>query len=245
MAGQGVGTMQLVVRASGPPGGAAEVRKPVGRPPATDSADTRRRILVAARACFARYGYDKTTNKDIASAAGITAGAIYHYFPSKQSLFVTLWREVQESVYQAFDRVLDGKERLSDRIKAVMDVAAEMHASDRSLAAFTAISPIEIQRHEELRKDLGDDALAVYHYFEHLVAESSDDLAPGVDAESVVNLLVAVTTGFAQFGATSRATRSHSAAIDSFKLLVDGSLFAADDRRPKETAPAPRRRRSG
>lgn len=245
MATQALGTMQLVARSSGPPGAPVEARKPVGRPPATDSAETRRRILVAARTCFARYGYDKTTNKDIAAAAGITAGAIYHYFPSKQSLFVTLWREVQEMVYEAFDRVLDGKETLSDKIKAVMDMAAEMHASDRSLAAFTAISPIEIQRHEELRKDLGDDALAVYRYFEHLVAGSSDDLAPGVDAESVVNLLVAVTTGFAQFGATSRATRSHGAAIDSFKLLVDGTLFAPDGNRPNGKTAASRRRRSG
>ena len=69
---------------------------------------------------------------------------------------------------------------------------------------------------------LGDDAPAVYRYFEHLVATSAGDLAPGVDVESVVNLLVAVTTGFAQFGATSRATRAHGAAIESFKRLVDG-----------------------
>jgi AcrR family transcriptional regulator len=221
-----LGTMQAVATSSGPVAAPPDMKKPVGRPPATDSAETRRRILAGARTCFGRYGYDKTTNKDIASAAGITAGAIYHYFPSKQSLFVALWREVQAMVFEAFDRALAGKETLSDKIKAVMDVAAEMHADDRSLAAFTAVSPIEIQRHEELRRDLGDDALAIYRYFEDLVAESAADLAGGVAVESVVNLLVAVTTGFAQFGATSRATRSHGAAIDSFKLLVDGGLFA-------------------
>ena len=226
MAIEALGTMQPVARSSRTPAAPADVKKAVGRPPATDSAETRRRILAAARTCFGRYGYDKTTNKDIASAAGITAGAIYHYFPSKQDLFLALWREVQTMVFEAFDRVLDGKETLPDKVKAVMDVAAEMHASDRSLAAFTAISPIEIQRHEELRKGLGDDAPAVYRYFEHLVATSAGDLAPGVDVESVVNLLVAVTTGFAQFGATSRATRAHGAAIESFKRLVDGGLFA-------------------
>jgi AcrR family transcriptional regulator len=240
MANRTLGTMPLVATSSRTPAEPGNGKKPVGRPPATDSAETRRRILAGARTCFARYGYDKTTNKDIASAAGITAGAIYHYFPSKQSLFVALWREVQAMVFDAFDRVLEGKETLSDKIKAVMDVAAEMHANDRSLAAFTAISPIEIQRHEELRRDLGDDALAVYRYFEDLVATSAGDLAPGVDVESVVNLLVAVTTGFAQFGATSRATRSHGAAIDSFKRLVDGGLFATRPARKNGKSANPR-----
>ena len=242
MAVRALGTMQPVPSSSRSNAAAANGKKPVGRPPATDSAETRRRILAGARTCFARYGYDKTTNKDIASAAGITAGAIYHYFPSKQSLFVALWREVQAMVFEAFDRVLEGKETLSDKIKAVMDVSAEMHASDRSLAAFTAISPIEIQRHEELRRDLGDDALAVYRYFERLVATSAGDLAPGVEVDSVVNLLVAVTTGFAQFGATSRVTRSHGAAIDSFKRLVDGGLFAPAPARGNGKAPGSRRR---
>ena len=46
-----------------------------GRPPATDSADTRQAILEAARALFAERGYGAVTNKDVASAAGQLSNA--------------------------------------------------------------------------------------------------------------------------------------------------------------------------
>ncbi len=48
--------------------------------------DRREQILEAALRVFARKGFDKATNKDIAHEAGITAGLIYHYFKSKEDL---------------------------------------------------------------------------------------------------------------------------------------------------------------
>jgi AcrR family transcriptional regulator len=48
--------------------------------------DRREQILEAALSVFADKGFDRATNKDIAVAAGITPGLIYHYFKSKQDL---------------------------------------------------------------------------------------------------------------------------------------------------------------
>jgi AcrR family transcriptional regulator len=48
--------------------------------------ETRRRILVAASRLFARQGYHKTTISDIAQAIGLTTGAIFHHFASKEAL---------------------------------------------------------------------------------------------------------------------------------------------------------------
>lgn len=49
--------------------------------------DRREQIVDAALRAFARKGYARTTNKDIAREAGITPGLIYHYFESKEALF--------------------------------------------------------------------------------------------------------------------------------------------------------------
>jgi AcrR family transcriptional regulator len=94
----------------------------VGRPPATDSAETRRRILAGARTCFGRYGYDKTTNKDIASAAGITAGAIYHYFPSKTQLFKAAVAEKAAELASVIEPSHEGSpvEQLADSLDAYL-----------------------------------------------------------------------------------------------------------------------------
>jgi TetR/AcrR family acrAB operon transcriptional repressor len=49
-----------------------------------------RRILEAAGRLIAHYGYDKTTVADIAQEAGISKGAIYLHFESKEDLFAAL-----------------------------------------------------------------------------------------------------------------------------------------------------------
>lgn len=53
-----------------------------------DSARTRQRILTTARAHFAVHGYDRTTMRSVAAAAGVSANLITRYFGGKRGLFV-------------------------------------------------------------------------------------------------------------------------------------------------------------
>src|SRR5207302_5087033 len=50
----------------------------------------RAQILAAAMACFARQGYHATSMDDVVRESGLSVGAIYSYFPSKEDLFLTL-----------------------------------------------------------------------------------------------------------------------------------------------------------
>ncbi|RME38679.1 MAG: TetR/AcrR family transcriptional regulator [Thermoflexia bacterium] len=54
------------------------------------SEETRERILAAAEECFARYGYDATGVAEICKQAGVSKGAFFHHFPTKQALFLEL-----------------------------------------------------------------------------------------------------------------------------------------------------------
>ncbi|MCU1696620.1 MAG: TetR/AcrR family transcriptional regulator [Mycobacterium sp.] len=65
-------------------------QKRPGRPPGPS--DTRDRILTSARELFARNGIDKTSIRAIASAAGVDAALVHHYFGTKQQLFVAAVR---------------------------------------------------------------------------------------------------------------------------------------------------------
>ncbi|MEV5913052.1 TetR family transcriptional regulator [Streptomyces sp. WAC 01325] len=58
-----------------------------GRPPRAESADTRDRILDAAREEFAERGYDKTSVRGIAKAAGVDSALVHHYFGTKEQVF--------------------------------------------------------------------------------------------------------------------------------------------------------------
>lgn len=50
----------------------------------------RQEILVAAQQCFARHGYEGATVVRLEEATGLSRGAIFNYFGSKQALFVAV-----------------------------------------------------------------------------------------------------------------------------------------------------------
>ena len=54
------------------------------------SEETHSRLLQSALACFAEQGYDATGVAEICLRAGVSKGAFYHHFPSKQAVFVAL-----------------------------------------------------------------------------------------------------------------------------------------------------------
>ncbi len=55
--------------------------------------DRREQILAAAMRAFARKGFTRATNKDIAQEAGITPGLIYHYFENKEAVLKAMIEE--------------------------------------------------------------------------------------------------------------------------------------------------------
>lgn len=55
--------------------------------PSRNAADTRERILDAARRCFSRKSYDNVGTRDIAGEARVDAALVNRYFGSKKDLF--------------------------------------------------------------------------------------------------------------------------------------------------------------
>jgi len=58
--------------------------------PQQRSEETRARILEAAIAAFSKAGYNAASVDDICTQAGVSKGAFYHHFPTKQAVFLAL-----------------------------------------------------------------------------------------------------------------------------------------------------------
>jgi AcrR family transcriptional regulator len=54
------------------------------------SQETRNHILESALSCFSKNGYDTTSVSEICVTAGVSKGAYYHHFPTKQAVFLAL-----------------------------------------------------------------------------------------------------------------------------------------------------------
>ncbi len=65
-----------------------------GRAKAEQREATRERLVEVARGAFASEGYAESATEEIVRRAGVTRGALYHHFGSKQGLFVAVLEDV-------------------------------------------------------------------------------------------------------------------------------------------------------
>lgn len=128
-----------------------ESAKRLGRPPDTDSADTRRMILRIARETFSVLGYEMATNREIASRSGVTPGALYHYFGSKLDLYLAVHEYTQDLVYSRFSEAIVGRHTFVEQFTSVLDVAHDLNRTDHSVARFLGAVRVDVRRHPEMR----------------------------------------------------------------------------------------------
>ena len=86
-------------------------------------AATKERILRAARRLFAEKGYDATTTRDIAAAAGIASGTLFNYFRTKEAIVARLAGEAIGDAIgdtSAANSAPDGAETLEEDLFAVV-----------------------------------------------------------------------------------------------------------------------------
>jgi AcrR family transcriptional regulator len=67
----------------------------------------RRQILDAAARCFIRNGFHATSMQDVFRESGLSAGAVYRYFPSKHAIVTAIAEETVAEITQAIDRIVD------------------------------------------------------------------------------------------------------------------------------------------
>ena len=115
-----------------------------GRPPNSDGQETASRLLDAATAACAEYGFDGATLSEIASRAGVTAAAIYNHFESREDLLYAAGVRALERVTDLVppDAGADAAKiiaaaYLRPELKETRRLLAELHvasARDRHLA---------------------------------------------------------------------------------------------------------------
>jgi AcrR family transcriptional regulator len=154
-----------------------------GEPPPGD--ELRRRLLHAAAAVFARNGYDGTKIMDVVREAGLSTGAVYGRFRSKNDLLreaiVSRWRDVAR-------RDTEGIERVADLI------AAGIARTDRPLTDGEALrleAYVTARREPEVARAVAEANEAFLAHMAPLVEEARRDgtVADDVDPDAVLFLV--------------------------------------------------------
>jgi AcrR family transcriptional regulator len=90
------------------------------------------RILDAALDLFRRQGFEQTTMRGIAAEAGVSLGAAYYYFESKEDLVIAFYERAIEAMTPRMEDALAGTATFEERIAAIMRVKFEYFRPNRT-----------------------------------------------------------------------------------------------------------------
>ncbi len=113
---------------------------------------TRTRLLAAARELFVTKGFDQTTTRQVATAAGIATGTLFNYFPSKEALAMSLLSEALETAPKDYLARRRGDEPLEEDLFSHIAAGLRRLAPFRSFAADVldaTMTPLAIVRDGE------------------------------------------------------------------------------------------------
>jgi AcrR family transcriptional regulator len=186
--------------------------------------ETRARILAAAEACFARSGYDGTGVAEICEQAGVTKGAFYHHFPTKQSLFLA-------SLHGWLDRLDVGIEALRTTAPTVPDGLLSMAGMTRLIfQEGSGRLPIFLEYWDQASHDpeVWQATVAPYRRYRDLFAGIvRDGIAEGtlrpVDAETASVVIVALAIGLLLQGLLDPQGADWGLTMENgMQMLLDG-----------------------
>ena len=157
---------------------------------------TRRCILDEAALAFARSGYAGTSLNDVIAATGLTKGAFYFHFPSKEALALEVFRSKQQEWAAKAVEAAGREERALEKLLAMTRATCDVHETDPAARAVP-----------RLCWDLGEDPTLAPQMTPFLTnwfdivedvlrrAQEEGDVRPDVDARALAEVCVASFIG--------------------------------------------------
>ena len=157
----------------------------------------RQQILVAARACFLRKGLHHTSMQDLIKEAGLSVGAVYRYFKSKDEIIAAIADGVVGGISQQIDEVATRQLSLIDSLAVLLDVIDVQTGPDGAM-------PIALQVWAESTVDPAIKVIVQERYLglrasvRVLVAQAAErgELPAGADVDDVTGAFYALIPGY-------------------------------------------------
>lgn len=102
------------------------------------SEKTRKTLLEAALARFGEDGFEKTTMRDIAKEAGLSLGAFYYYFKSKDEIVLAFYAQTNAEAAEANPGLVAQSQDFAKRFRAMLEFNLSQLKAYRSLVSVLA-----------------------------------------------------------------------------------------------------------
>jgi AcrR family transcriptional regulator len=112
-------------------------------------ADTRLRLLKAARRLVQQGGFAAASASAVAKESGVASGTIYRHFPNKSELVAEVFRYATEREVAAVAQACDCCETAADKLTAAVETFAQRALLGRTLAYALIAEPVDPRVEQE------------------------------------------------------------------------------------------------
>ncbi|MEP9389222.1 TetR/AcrR family transcriptional regulator [Mesorhizobium sp. KR9-304] len=155
------------------------------------------RILEAAQTCFVRSGFQGASMHQICAECGMSPGALYRYFPSKESIVAAICEADREDDMTCFSAFRDATSALDGLVEGAMAHIAHTHK--KGSAALFAEMRSESNRNATIRDTVDGHKAEIAGMIAPLVqgAIERGEIDPPVDLQTLMAVLMSVGEGIA------------------------------------------------
>jgi AcrR family transcriptional regulator len=191
----------------------------------------RAQILAAAAACFARQGYHATSMDDVVRESGLSVGAIYSYFPSKEELFLALSDDRAAQSLDYLNELFSQPGTMADKAREAVDYFFDMLADEQAPLArmhFEFLS--EALKSDRFKARQEQRCESVRNFFSTLLAEAQTrgEVRRDVDIQAAAELMMSLNEGILLLSATGLRHVSLDALKVAYVALLDAGLASPD-----------------
>lgn len=156
-----------------------------------------RRILDAAKNCFVRFGFQGASMHQICAEAGMSPGALYRYFRSKEAIIEAIAEADRAEDAKLFARVLQNPSVIEGVVEGAMAHMRHMH--ETNAAPLFAEIYAESMRNDVVGVTCLENAQNVQELFHGYLARAIErgEIDPVVDLDALLPSLMAIAHGMA------------------------------------------------
>jgi TetR/AcrR family transcriptional regulator, transcriptional repressor of aconitase len=165
-------------------------------------AQRRAHIMAAARRCFVRDGFHASSMQDLVGEAGMSSGAVYRYFASKDAVIEAIASDNLDQVVTVLARAIGGGASPQAAIATVLEFVTDRHGED-GFAAIAVLVWSEALRNPALAAHLRDaiaTAVVTLSGSGHAAADGGVDCTRTDDAHgdpaALADVLLCVLPGY-------------------------------------------------